>query len=222
MSVNKSPSFEIVVRKVGDLTSKLFNMKVGDKLGVRGPFGTGFDVKKLKNKNLLFVAGGLGLPPMRSLINYVTSKDKRSNFKKITILYGCKQPCELLFDDEINNWKKIKNVECKLTVDQCQDGDCWAGEVGLITTLFPKIKLDKTDSKNTIAIIIGPPVMYKYVIKCLKTIGFPDENIFVSLERRMKCGVGKCGHCQINGIYVCKEGPVFNYSQIKNLPEAFE
>ena len=113
-------------------------------------------------------------------------------------------------------------MECKLTVDQCQDGDCWAGEVGLITTLFPKIKLDKSDSKNTMAIIIGPPVMYKYVIECLKTIGFPDENILVSLERRMKCGVGKCGHCQINGIYVCKEGPVFNYNQIKNLPEAFE
>lgn len=219
---DKSPSFEIVVRKIGDVTSKLFSMNIGDKLGIRGPFGNGFDVKELKNKNLLFVAGGLGLPPMRSLVNFVTSKDQRSKYKNITILYGCKQPCEMLFEDEIKKWQKIKDVECKLTVDQCDDGECWAGEIGLITTLFPKIKLDKTDSKNTIAIVIGPPVMYKFVIKCLKTIGFPDENIYVSLERRMKCGVGKCGHCQINGTYVCKEGPVFNYDQIKYLPEAFE
>jgi len=219
---SKSDSFEIVVRKVGSVTSRLFAMKPGDAIGIRGPFGTSFDIEYMKNKNILFVSGGLGMVPMRSLIGYVLDKTNRKNFRNITILYGAKQPREVLFMNEIKKWEKIKDVVCKLTVDQCADGECWVGEVGLITTLFPKIKLDKADSNDTIAVVVGPPIMYKFVIKCLQTLGFPDENIVVSLERRMKCGVGKCGHCQINGVYVCKEGPVFNYNDIKNLPEAFE
>ena len=219
---SKSSSFELVVRKVGNVTTRLFKMKPGDKLGIRGPFGNGFDVKSMEKKHLLFTSGGIGMVPLRSLINYVLDNENRKKFKDVTILYGAKQPSEVLFMDEIEEWKKIPDVKCELTVDQCADGECWSGCVGLITTLFPKIKLDKFDSKNTIAVIIGPPIMYKFVIKCLQTLGIPDENILVSLERRMKCGVGKCGHCQINGIYVCKEGPVFNYSQVKNLPEAFE
>jgi sulfite reductase subunit B len=219
---SKSSSFEIVVRKVGNVTSKLFAMSVGDKLGIRGPFGNGFNVKELEKKHLLFTSGGLGIVPMRSLINHVLDKNNRKKFKDITILYGSKCPDEILFTDEIEEWKKVDDVQCELTVDQCVDAECWTGCVGLITTLFPKIKLDKYDSENTIAVVIGPPVMYKFVIQCLLTLGIPEGNIFVSLERRMKCGVGKCGHCQINGVYVCKEGPVFNYSQIKHLPEAFE
>jgi NAD(P)H-flavin reductase len=127
-----------------------------------------------------------------------------------------------MFVDEIEEWKKIENVDCQLTVDKCDDGQCWTGCIGLITTLFPKIDMKKFDAKNTIAVVVGPPIMYKFVIKCLQTMGVPDGNIVVSLERRMKCGVGKCGHCQINGIYTCKEGPVFVYKDIENLPEAFE
>lgn len=226
ISISSAPStsstFELVVRKVGNVTSKLFAMSVGDKLGIRGPFGNGFDVKSFEKKHLLLSTGGLGMAPMRSLINYVLDKENRKKFKDITILYGSKCPDEILFMDEIEEWKKVDDVRCELTVDQCVDDECWTGCVGLITTLFPKIKLDKYDSENTIAVIIGPPIMYKFVIQCLITLGIPEENIFVSLERRMKCGVGKCGHCQINGVYVCKEGPVFNYSQIKHLPEAFE
>lgn len=218
----KNSSFEIIVRKVGNVTTKLFTLKKGDKVGIRGPLGNGFDVGAMKNKNILFVCGGIGLTALRSLLKYVCDKDNRKQFREITILYGCKTPSELMLLDEFDNLKKIKDLTCKLTVDRCPDGECWDGEVGLITTLFPKIKLDKSDSKNTIAVICGPPIMYKFVIQCLKTFGFPDKNIMVSLERRMKCGVGKCGHCQINGVYVCKEGPVFNYSEIKNLPEALE
>jgi len=219
---SSSSSFEIVVRKVGDVTSKLFTMGDGDKVGIRGPFGNGFNVKDLEKKHILFVAGGLGMVPMRSLVNYVLDKKNRNKFKNITILYGSKQPKEVLFADEVEKWKKTNDVICKLTVDKCPDGEKWSESVGLITTLFPKIKFNTVDLKNTIAVVVGPPIMYKFVIKCLQTLGIPDEDILVSLERRMKCGVGKCGHCQINGIYVCKEGPVFNYCQIKNLPEAFE
>lgn len=219
--INK-PTFELVVRKVGNVTGKLFSMKKGDKIGIRGPLGNGFDVKSFEKKHLLFASGGLGLPPMRSLIKHVLEPEQRKKFKDITILYGAKEPSFVLFKDEIEEWDKLLDVNCTMTVDQCKEGECWTGCTGLITTLFPKIELDKYNSKNTIAIVIGPPIMYKYVIKCLQTLGIPDENIYVSLERRMKCGVGKCGHCQINGVYVCKEGPVFNYAKIKELPEAFE
>ncbi len=219
---NDTPRFDIVVRKVGDVTSKLVNMKPGDKLGIRGPLGNGFDMESFEGKHLIFASGGTGVIPMRSLIQYVTKKENRKKYKDITILHGCKEPSQLLFPHEVGDWKDCPDVECTLTVDQCPDGECWEGNVGLITTLFSKIKLDKYDSENTIAVVIGPPVMYKFVIKCLQTLGIPDSNIWVSLERRMKCGVGKCGHCQINGVYCCKEGPVFNYEKIKELPEAFE
>jgi len=217
-----SPTFELVVRKVGNVTSKLSQMQVGEKVGIRGPFGNGFDVEMLNGKNILFTSGGLGLVPMRSLIKYVLDPRYRKKYKNIIILYGTTRPNKVMFLDEIDEWKKIDNVECQLTVDKCEEGQCWSGCIGLITTLFPKVDMKKFDSKNTIAVIVGPPIMYKFVIKCLQTMGIPDEQIVVSLERRMKCGVGKCGHCQINGIYTCKEGPVFIYKDIMNLPEAFE
>ncbi len=216
------PFFDIVVRKVGNVTNRMAKMKEGDKLGVRGPLGNGFDMKSFEGKNLLLASGGTGVIPMRSVIQHLTKAEVRKKYKDVTILYGCKDPSQMLFSSEIEDWESCPDVTCKLTVDECPEGECWEGNVGLITTLFPKIKLDEYDSKNTIAIVIGPPVMYKFVIKCLQTLGIPDENIWVSLERRMKCGVGKCGHCQINGVYCCKEGPVFNYEKIKKLPEAFE
>ncbi len=217
-----TPSFEIVVRQVGNVTTRLSKMKPGDKIGIRGPLGRGFDVKSFEGKNLLLSAGGIGIIPMRSLIQYVLAEENRDRYGDVMILYGARRPKELLFRGELEEWSKIEGVTCELTVDECDEDDCWTGCTGLITTLYPKIRLDRYASLNTIAVVIGPPVMYKFVIKCLQTLGIPDENIYVSLERRMKCGVGKCGHCQINGVYVCKEGPVFNYNEIKHLPEAFE
>ncbi|MBN1280883.1 MAG: 4Fe-4S dicluster domain-containing protein [Candidatus Thermoplasmatota archaeon] len=217
-----TPRFEIMVRTVGNVTSKLAQLKSGDKVGVRGPLGNGFDTTSFEGKNLIFTSGGTGMVPMRSLINFVLDPKHRKKFKNITILYGAKQPKEITFMKDVDHWKTVCDTQCEVTVDRCDEKECWNGCIGLVTTLFPKIRMDMYDSKNTIAIVIGPPIMYKFVIQCLKTMGIPDENIYVSLERRMKCGVGKCGHCQINGIYTCKEGPVFNYNQIKQLPEAFE
>lgn len=216
------PCFDVVVRKVGNLTTKLFTLKEGDSVGIRGPLGNGFDMSEFEGNHLIFVSGGTGMIPMRSLIEYCLDDKHRSKFKYIKILYGAKQPCDVLFQDKITLWEKCEDVTCKLTVDTCHDDECWVGSVGLVTALFPKLEVDRIDPKITKAVVIGPPVMFKFVIKCLQTIGITDENIFVSLERRMKCGVGKCGHCQINGVYCCKEGPVFNYAEIKNLPEAFE
>jgi sulfite reductase subunit B len=220
LSVTSAPAdgntFELAARKVGDVTSRLHQLNPGDKIGIRGPFGKGFDLEALRNKNILIVAGGIGIIPVRSLINYVFAN--RKDFGEFTILYGCKKPCELLFGNEVAEWDNRDDVQHLRSVDACPEGECWDGEVGLITCLIPKATFDP---KNTTAIIVGPPVMYRFVINDLITMGMPEENVIVSLERRMKCGVGKCGHCQINGVYVCKEGPVFNYKDIKDLPEAF-
>ncbi|KYK27959.1 MAG: oxidoreductase [Candidatus Proteinoplasmatales archaeon SG8-5] len=220
ISVSSAPggdTFETVVRKVGDVTSKLHKMQPGDKIGIRGPFGTGFDVEALKGKNLLFIGGGLGVVPMRSLYNHVLNN--RGEFGDVTILYGCKEPCELLFSEEIKTWKDRSDFRHLLTVDSCTEDEGWEGDIGVVGTLIPKVEFDP---KNTTAIVVGPPIFYRFVIADLTKTGMPEENIIVSLERRMKCGVGKCGHCQINGVYVCKEGPVFNYKEIKDQPEAFE
>lgn len=212
-SPTKTPNFDLTVRKVGRLTEKIHEMNTGSKIGIRGPFGNGFDVEKFKGKDLLYVCGGIGLAPLKSLIDYTIAK--RNDFGRIIILYGTRHPSEILFKNDIEIWEKDKNIEFSMTVDRPDEN--WKGNVGVITTLIPSLKLD---IQNTIAAVVGPPVMYKFVIMSLKGKRIPDENIYMSLERRMKCGVGKCGHCQINGVYCCQEGPVFHYPFVKQLEEA--
>lgn len=217
ISVSSSPtkkgSFEIAVRAVGNVTKALHNLDRGATVGIRGPFGKGFPVAELKGKDILFVAGGIGLVPLRSLINYVL--DHRSDFGRLQVLFGAKTPAEQLFLNELAKWRTRKDMEYLETVDRADDR--WKGNVGVITTLFPKITIDP---KKTVAVIVGPPIMYRFAILEAQVKGIPDEQIIVSLERRMKCGVGKCGHCQINNLYVCQEGPVFTYAKIKDLKEA--
>ncbi len=217
ISISSAPSdlapFQLCVRAIGNVTSAMCSKKPGDKIGIRGPFGKGFELKHFKGKDILFVAGGLGLAPLRSLIWSVLKS--RKDYGKVYILYGAKRPQELLFKEELKNWKERKDVEYHVTVDVGDEK--WQDNVGVITTLFPYIQFDPA---KTQAVIVGPPIMYRFVIRELKNRGIPDEKIWVSLERKMKCGVGKCGHCQINNIYVCQDGPVFNYEKIKNLPEA--
>jgi NAD(P)H-flavin reductase len=162
---------------------------------------------------MLFAPGGLGLAPARSLINQVL--DDRANYGRVIILYGAKHPSELLFTDELETWSKRSDVELQVTVDRGDEN--WKGNVGVITTLFPKIEVYP---RNTVAVTIGPPVMYRFVLMELLGKGIPDGSIWMSLERRMKCGVGKCGHCQINHLYTCQSGPAFSYAEIKNLEEA--
>lgn len=214
-SPTKKDTFEICVRKLGNVTTRLHKLIEGDKVGIRGPFGNGFDVDSLKNKDLLFVAGGLGIAPLRSLINYVL--DNRKDYGKVYLLYGCKEPKELLFGEEMTVIASRDDVEFRSTVNWCPENEVWSGNIGVITTLIPQVSFDP---EQTLAILCGPPVMYKFVIADLKKKMIPDDHIIMSLERRMKCGVGKCGHCQINQIYVCKDGPVFNYAKIKGVPEA--
>jgi NAD(P)H-flavin reductase len=217
ISISSPPArdntFELGVRAAGNLTRALHGLKSGDALGIRGPFGHGFPVENLMGKDLLFVAGGIGLVPLRSLIKY--SLEHRDAFGRIIILFGSRSPKERLFTDELSEWSKRKDVEFLETVDRSDEG--WTGNVGVITTLFKKITIDP---RKTAVMIVGPPVMYKYALLEVKEKEVPKNNIFLSLERRMKCGLGKCGHCQINNYYVCQEGPVFAYPQIEEKEEA--
>ncbi|WP_456408494.1 FAD/NAD(P)-binding protein, partial [Caldithrix abyssi] len=188
-------------------------LQPGSQIGIRGPFGNGFDIEKFKDKDVLFVAGGIGLAPLKSLIEYTL--DERDQFNRVIILYGTRNPSEILYPEEIAEWQAREDVEFYITVDRADE--TWKGNVGVITTLIPPLKLDV---QNTIAAIVGPPVMYKFVVMALKAKRLPDANMYLSLERRMKCGVGKCGHCQINHSYVCQDGPVYHYPVIKELEEA--
>ncbi len=218
ISISSSPSrsnksFELCVRRVGDVTSALHSLKPGDKVGIRGPFGRGFPFEKFRGKDLLFAPGGLGLAPLRSLINQVI--DERAMFGRVVILYGARNPGELLFKDELKHWDEMEDVELYLTVDRGDDS--WTGNTGVITTLFRHISVYP---RNTVAASCGPPIMYRFVLMELFGKGISEGNIWLSLERRMKCGVGKCGHCQINNVYACQSGPVFSYKEIKGLEEA--
>ncbi len=219
ISISSSPtkrrSFELCVRKVGKLTTAIHRLEAGDEIGIRGPFGNGFPIRILEGNDLLIVGGGLGIVPLRSLINYVM--DNRRDFGKTSILLGCRTPDDILFGDEIAQWNKRLDVNFDCTVDRADPDTEWKGNVGLITTLIPGVTLD---ANRTFAIVCGPPIMYKFVIAKLIEKGIPERQIIVSLERHMKCGMGKCGHCQIQHYYCCQDGPVFTYDKIKNLEEA--
>jgi NAD(P)H-flavin reductase len=218
ISISSSPSrsngiFELCVRQVGDVTTALHRLNPGAKVGVRGPFGHGFPIEKFRGKDMLFAPGGLGLAPLRSLINQVL--DERALFGRVIILYGARNPTELLFKDELKQWAQRDDLELLLTVDR--GDETWTGRTGVITTLFKDISVNP---RNTVAFTVGPPVMYRFVLMEFLGKGISEGNIYLSLERRMKCGIGKCGHCQINNIYTCQSGPVFTYRDIKGLEEA--
>ncbi len=209
----KRDDLEMCIRAAGDVTNHLHTFKVGDKLGLRGPFGNGFDMDKVAGMNLLFVAGGLGLAPCRSFIQ--AALDQRAKFDRVSILYGGRAPKDLLFTDDLMAWSKRDDCEFMMTVDRPDEG--WKFNKGVITTLFRKIK--KVDPARTVAFIIGPPIMFKFAVLEVLAMGLRKTNIYCSLERRMKCGLGKCGHCQIRNVYVCQEGPIFSYAEVMRLRE---
>ena len=220
ISISSSPTqngtFQMVVRNAGNVTGALNTLQPGDKVGIRGPFGTHFPVESaMKGNDIVFVCGGLGLVPVRSAIKYVL--DNRGDYGQLTILYGTKSPAERLFIEEVKEWAACENVTYDETVDRGDEG--WTGNVGVITTLMADMSVDP---RKTSAIICGPPVMYKFAIASLYKMGMVDNNIYVSLERHMKCGVGKCGHCQISGLYVCQDGPVFKFADVAGVQEAIQ
>ncbi len=218
ISISSSPtrkeSFEMVVRNVGNVSGAMHNLNAGDKVYIRGPFGTTFPVDDaMKGQDILFICGGIGLVPVRSAIQYVL--DNRNDYGRVMILFGAKTPRDRLFTNEFEQWRSAKNVTLLETVDHRDE--TWSGPEGVITTLMQLVKIDET---RTTAIICGPPIMYKFVITELLKAKLREDQIYLSLERHMKCGVGKCGHCQINNIYVCQDGPVFKFSDVNNVEEA--
>ena len=209
----RDETFQLAIRNVGNVTRALHNLDVGAVVGIRGPFGNGFPIESLEGKDLLLIAGGIGLFPLRSLIQYVM--DRREAFGRVVILFGVRSPKERVFTLELEAWREEPSVEFHETVDRGDES--WEGHIGVITTLIPGIEISPA---RTMAVVVGPPIMYRFVVGELKKKGLADEQIILSLERRMKCGIGKCGHCQIDGVYVCQEGPVFTLAQLRNLREA--
>lgn len=212
-SPTRTDTFDIVVRTVGRVSTAINARGEGDSLWIRGPFGNGFDLDKLRGHKILIVAGGIGLCPTRSLIQYIL--DRPFEFKDFKLFYGARNPDEQLFTADLAKWRCTNDMKFYETVDTGNEE--WKGNTGVITTLFEKCEV----TRDTRVVICGPPIMYRFVLMKLDAIGIPHENIFVDLERRMKCGIGKCGHCQINDVYVCHDGPVFSYDQVEDLQEAF-
>ena len=215
ISITSSPSrkgyLEFSIRATGSVSDAIHELKVGDTLFIRGPYGNSFPFEELEGKNIYFIAGGIGLPPLRSLINMVL--DNKDKFGKIEVLYGAKTPDELCFKEELEEWKKVKDTKVWLTVDKPCDG--WGCSIGVVTELWKETDIHP---ENAVAIVCGPPIMIKFVVKKLIDSGFNEENIIMTMERYMKCGIGKCGHCNIGEKFVCVDGPVFSYKQLKEFP----
>jgi len=205
---------EMVIRRIGTVTGAMDRLGTGDTVGVRGPFGSGFHLADFEGQDVLLVCGGLGLVPLRSLIQALIAE--RGRFGRITIISGCRTPDAELYRDELREWAQVDGVSVIRLVDETRHQP-WAGQVGLVTAPIPTLDLDP---ERTVAALCGPPVMYKFVVMALARQGIGADRIFVDLERRMRCGVGKCGHCQINEVTCCRQGPVFRLSALAGLPEA--
>lgn len=215
ISISSSPSrkgfLEFTIRAAGKVTKMIHGLSEGDGIYLRGPYGNAFPFEEIKGKNIYFVAGGIGLAPLRSVINMVF--DHRKDFKHVKILYGAKTSDEICFKDEIEKWKKIPDTEVWLTIDRPCDG--WGCRIGVVTELW---KDTDVHPENAVSILCGPPIMIKFVTVKLQESGFKDSEIVMTLERYMKCGIGKCGHCNVGEKFICVDGPVFTYEQVKKLP----
>jgi len=207
---------ECTFRKAGRVTKALANLEVGDTVGFRGPYGNTFPIEEWEGKNLLYIAGGIALPPMRCVI--WNTIDLREKYKDITIVYGARSVSDLVYKHELKDWAERPDVKLITTVDPGGQTPDWKGEVGFVPMVLEKVA---PSSENTIAILCGPPVMIKFTMPVLKKLGFQDKDIYTTLENRMKCGFGKCGRCNVGKVFVCKDGPVFSYEQILTLPEEY-
>ena len=209
-------AMELTIMDVGKVTSRVHKMKKGEIVGIRGPYGKGYPLKDFEGKEILIVGGGVGLAPLRSLI--LALLNDISKYKKVVIKYGARSPKDIIYKNQINEWAKNKGLDVELTVDR---GDnTWKGNVGLITTLLKKNI--EVDIKNSVVIVCGPPIMMKFTIFKLIELGCQDKDIYLSMEKNMSCGIGKCGHCRIGPYYACKDGPVFTYDKIKGYHTIWE
>jgi len=207
--------FDITIMKVGKVTQKLHSLAKNTELGVRGPYGKGYPLQNFKGKEIYIVGGGVGLAPLRSLLFALLNN--KGDYKKIMLRYGARAPKDIIYRELVQEWQKEKDIDIRLTVDVCDE--TWKGNVGVVTTI-----LDKKDVNidNAVAIVCGPPIMMKFATFKLIEMGFKDSQIYLSMEKNMSCGVGKCGHCRIGNFYCCKDGPVFTYDQISGFKEIWD
>ncbi|AIY79565.1 anaerobic sulfite reductase subunit B [Clostridium botulinum] len=200
---------DLTIRRVGKVTNEIFNNYVGDKLYLRGPYGNGFNVNEYKEKDLIIVAGGTGLSPVKGVVDYFSNNIEEIN--SFTLISGFKSPKDILFKSEIKDWNDKINLI--ITVDNADES--YDGKVGLVTKYIPE--LDIKDLNDVAVIVVGPPMMMKFTVAEFLKLGIEENNIWISQERKMCCGIGKCGHCKIDDTYICLDGPVFNYSKGKSL-----
>lgn len=215
--INSPPTrmeyLQFSVMKAGEVTGALHELYPGDQMGLRAPLGNWFPYESMKGKKILFIGGGIGLAPLRTLILYML--DNRGDYKDITIIYGARTPPDLCYKEDLKDWEQRSDVELILTVDTEYPG--WDKRTGFVPTVLNEVAPSPQD---TIAITCGPPIMIKYVLQNLATLKFKDEDIITTLEARMKCGIGICGRCNLGSLYICKDGPVFSLAQLKKLPGA--
>lgn len=221
ISITSSPTrrgmLEFSVKKVGKLTSALHQLEKGAKVGIRGPYGNHFPYHEMRGKDLLFIGGGIGLAPLRSLIDFVLDESNREDYGKVTIIYGARSMDDLCFKrDLFERWRGLPNTEVFTTIDQAEER--WTGHVGFVPSYLEEIN---PAPENKIAITCGPPVMIKFVLQALEKMGYREEQVITTLELKMKCGIGKCGRCNIGHKFVCTEGPVFSLAELKALPAEY-
>ncbi|RLB07277.1 MAG: hydrogenase [Deltaproteobacteria bacterium] len=213
--INSPPTrtehLQFSVMRAGEVTARIHQLKEGDPIGVRGPLGNWFPYEEMKGKDILFIGGGIGMAPLRTLLLFML--DNRSDYGKITLLYGARTPDDLCYKEELQQWGQRDDMELILTVDREFPG--WEKKVGLVPNVLRELA---PSPKDKVAITCGPPIMIRFTLQALAELGFGDEQVVTTLERRMKCGVGLCGRCNIGTKYVCADGPVFTLAQLKELP----
>ncbi len=207
---------EFTVQKAGVVTSELHELEEGTRMGVRGPLGNTWPIEYLQGKNIVIVGGGFAFTTLRSLINYMLHDDNRSKFGKITVVYGAREPGLLIYKDELEAWGKRDDIDMNVTVDK--GDDAWTGREGFVPTVCKEVA---PSSENAVAVICGPPIMIRFTLPVFFELGFSKENIYTSLEMRMKCGIGKCGRCNVGSKYVCKDGPVFSLAELDKLTKEY-
>ncbi|MDR2346780.1 MAG: FAD/NAD(P)-binding protein [Planctomycetaceae bacterium] len=213
-SSNWKEYIEFCFRKTGRVTEAMWKVVSGDTIGFRGAYGNAYPTDEWEGKDLVFVGGGIAMPPIRCAIWYVL--ENREKYGKITIVYGARTVGDLVFRNDLEKWQDFKNVDVLQTVDPGGETKDWKGKIGFVPNILKEAKFD---AKNAAALVVGPPIMIKFSLPVLAEAGMDENFIYTSLENRMKCGIGKCGRCNCGPVYVCKEGPVFTLNQIKKLPD---